>query len=91
MHAKTLSSQISQIFFFRCHDPAAGRAPESGERCVADVLSTQVYGQVINDFCEPTLRVAARIHLYDGKQEGFLDDIPGILLGEPMPPGRAAN
>jgi hypothetical protein len=55
---------------------------------VPDVLPAQVYGQMINDSCEPTLRVAARIHLDDGEQEGFLDDIPGIFLGEPMPPCR---
>jgi hypothetical protein len=52
----------------------------SRESRVPDVLPAQVYGQMIDDFCKPTLRVAARIHLYDGEQEGFLDDISGIFL-----------
>jgi hypothetical protein len=55
---------------------------------VSDVFPAQVYGQMIDDSCEPTLRVATRIHLYNGEQEGLLNDIPSIFFREPMPPRR---
>lgn len=73
-----------------CHS-GVRRRPFRNQLRSPNYLALEVHREVIDDLDQPGLWVSRGVQFDESYQKGFLDYVAGVLLFEPVLPGRTAD